>query len=131
MYGDYVNLGYYYTYLSLGTPPQKFSVIVDTGSSLTVVPCKGCRNCGNHMDPKWDYAASSTSRVLSCSDPECFVGGRGSCSSGTSCPFSVHYTEGSSLSGSTVADEACVGSPEHCAGNGNWMTEFPSAAPRR
>lgn len=35
------DLGYYYTNLFVGTPPQKQTVIVDTGSSLTAFPCSG------------------------------------------------------------------------------------------
>ncbi len=37
-------LGYYYTTLFLGYPPQKQTFIVDTGSSMTVVPCNGKRS---------------------------------------------------------------------------------------
>lgn len=34
-------LGYYYINLFVGEPPQKQSVIVDTGSSITAFPCYG------------------------------------------------------------------------------------------
>jgi len=30
----------------VGTPPQRKSVIVDTGSHYTAFPCAGCNNCG-------------------------------------------------------------------------------------
>lgn len=40
--GDTV-LGYYYATLFFGYPPQKETVIVDTGSSITAIPCK-CNN---------------------------------------------------------------------------------------
>jgi hypothetical protein len=40
LYGD-TSLGYYYAYLFVGTPPQKQSVIVDTGSTITAFPCSG------------------------------------------------------------------------------------------
>ena len=35
------DLGYYYVTFSFGTPPQRQTLIVDTGSSKTIVPCKG------------------------------------------------------------------------------------------
>ena len=34
-------LGYYYATLFFGFPPQKQTVIVDTGSSITAIPCHG------------------------------------------------------------------------------------------
>jgi len=37
------DLGYYYVDLFIGTPSQKQTVIVDTGSSLTAVPCSGLK----------------------------------------------------------------------------------------
>ena len=40
---------YFYATLHLGTPPKQFAVIVDTGSTITYVPCASCgRNCGPH-----------------------------------------------------------------------------------
>lgn len=33
--------GYYFTTLYFGTPPQKETLIVDTGSTITAVPCTG------------------------------------------------------------------------------------------
>ena len=40
--GDLLHLGYYSAELSVGTPLQTFSVIVDPGSSVTAIPCAGC-----------------------------------------------------------------------------------------
>jgi hypothetical protein len=41
-------LGYYTASLSVGSPPKSFNLILDSGSSLTVVPCKPCQ-CGYHL----------------------------------------------------------------------------------
>jgi len=40
---------YYTTRLGIGTPPQEFALIVDTGSSATYVPCSSCEQCGKHQ----------------------------------------------------------------------------------
>jgi hypothetical protein len=40
---------YFYAQLGLGTPPHNFSTIIDTGSTVTYVPCANCAHCGVHM----------------------------------------------------------------------------------
>lgn len=40
---------YYTTRLWIGTPPQQFALIVDTGSTVTYVPCSTCEQCGRHQ----------------------------------------------------------------------------------
>lgn len=35
--------GTHYSYFYVGTPPQRVSVIVDTGSHWTAFPCDGCK----------------------------------------------------------------------------------------
>ena len=46
-----VEEGSYYAGIGLGTPPQFFELIIDTGSTLMFVPCISCGdNCGtDHM----------------------------------------------------------------------------------
>ena len=49
---DYVKhacFRYFYATVQLGTPPREFAVIVDTGSTVTYVPCASCgTGCGEH-----------------------------------------------------------------------------------
>jgi len=44
--------------ISFGSPPQKLSVVFDTGSSDTWIPGLGCTSCGIHGI--FDYTESST-----------------------------------------------------------------------
>jgi hypothetical protein len=59
---DYANAQYFGS-VSIGSPPQSFQVIFDTGSSNLWVPKVGCTHCGNPFfgkKKKYDHAASST-----------------------------------------------------------------------
>ncbi|KAH0924362.1 hypothetical protein HID58_024380 [Brassica napus] len=49
LYDDLLANGYYTTRLLIGTPPQEFALIVDTGSTVTYVPCSTCKHCGKHQ----------------------------------------------------------------------------------
>jgi Xylanase inhibitor N-terminal len=84
--------GTHFSYVYVGTPPQRVSVIIDTGSHFTAFPCKGCKACGQHTDPYWDPDASSTAKATSCKDCH----GAFTCSAGEKCTFGQSYSEGSS-----------------------------------
>jgi len=59
---DYAN-AQYYAEVDIGTPPQKFQVIYDTGSSNLWVPEVGCVHCGYAIlgkKNKYDSTKSST-----------------------------------------------------------------------
>jgi len=93
--------GYYYATLHLGTPPRPFQVIIDTGSTMTYVPCSTCSHCGKHADPYFDLSSSSSSQTVSCSDHDrCYT----KLCTGTSCSYTRHYAEDSISSGTIVSD---------------------------
>ena len=62
--GAYIHLAY----LWVGTPPQRVSAIVDTGSGKPAWPCEPCDGCGTHTDPPFDASASATAQAVSGSD---------------------------------------------------------------
>ncbi|KAL6513347.1 hypothetical protein OROGR_020833 [Orobanche gracilis] len=85
LHDDLLLNGYYTTRLLIGTPPQRFALIVDTGSSITYVPCSTCEQCGKHqgarlatcfapeavgalitLDPKFQPELSSTYQPVKC-----------------------------------------------------------------
>ena len=87
--------GTHFSYIYVGTPPQRQSVIVDTGSHYTAFPCSGCSQCGQHTDPYWDLKNSSTATVPKCQNQPCVI--------------SQSYSEGSSWRAIKVVDKLWVG----------------------
>jgi hypothetical protein len=57
---------YYTTRLYIGTPPQEFALIVDSGSTVTYVPCASCEQCGNHQVGLYSFAALPSYQLGPC-----------------------------------------------------------------
>ncbi|KAK9054126.1 hypothetical protein SSX86_025203 [Deinandra increscens subsp. villosa] len=93
LHDDLLLNGYYTTRLWIGSPPQRFALIVDTGSTVTYVPCSTCEQCGKHQDPKFDPELSSTYKPVKC-NIDC------SCDNNREqCIYERQYAEMSSSSG--------------------------------
>jgi hypothetical protein len=102
-------LGYYYTTLFIGNPPQRQTLIVDTGSPITTFPCKACGNdCGkSHFNPYFLPESSFTSGTTKCGTKydnfEC------SKCVDDQCAFDISYLEGSALHGKFIIDDIRFG----------------------
>lgn len=66
VYGN-ASLGYYYVTIFVGHPPQKQSVIIDTGSGQLALPCNKCTGCNpKHIDTPFDMTKSKTAEYITC-----------------------------------------------------------------
>ena len=108
MQGNLHTLGYFSAYVCAGTPEKKFDLIVDTGSSLTAMPCQDCSHCGAHRhqaytNARFDTGRSSSYQEVTCHSPPHGMGVCRSCDK-DQCGYSVSYTEGSTIRGRIVSD---------------------------
>ncbi len=65
--------GEYLTQIGLGTPPQPFTAIVDTGSDLLWTQCLPCTSCYPQSGNAFNPSLSSTYQALNCGNGLCQV----------------------------------------------------------
>ncbi|XP_057972026.1 aspartic proteinase nepenthesin-1 [Malania oleifera] len=83
--------------LSIGTPAESFSAIMDTGSDLIWTQCKPCQECFDQPTPIFDPKKSSSFSKLSCSSSLCTALPASTCSDG--CEYLYTYGDYSSTQG--------------------------------
>lgn len=67
VYPLHARSGTYHAYMYVGTPPQRQTLIVDTGSRLTAFPCHPhCPDCGPHTTNPFHLNASSSYKIVPC-----------------------------------------------------------------
>ncbi|XP_006339969.1 aspartic proteinase-like protein 2 isoform X2 [Solanum tuberosum] len=109
LHDDLLINGYYTTRLWIGTPPQRFALIVDTGSTVTYVPCSTCEQCGKHQDPRFQPEMSSTYQPVKCNiDCTCD-------NEREQCIYERQYAEMSSSSGVLGQDIVSFGNQSELA----------------
>lgn len=105
--------GTHYVDLWCGSPPQRQTVIVDTGSGVTAFPCSGCKDCGvpdYHVDRLFVEKESETFQKSNCDTTKDCLMGRSSCQSGT-CKIGMSYAEGSRWNAYEAVDRCYVAGP--------------------
>lgn len=91
----------YFGKLSIGDPPQKFSVVFDTGSGNLMVPADDCESLACTRHERFSEAASPSSRRLMCDGSEIEEGGEAD---------EVTITFGTGhITGRCVEDKLCLG----------------------
>jgi hypothetical protein len=109
----YQGYGTHYVDLWCGSPPQRQTVIVDTGSSVTSFPCSECEKCGvpdHHIDDLFEEGDSSTYKKSSCaSNDQCST--RGTSCKDESCKITMSYSEGSRWDATMGHDRCYIAGP--------------------
>ncbi|XP_020575271.1 aspartyl protease family protein 2-like [Phalaenopsis equestris] len=103
--------GEYFIDVYVGTPPQHFSLILDTGSDLNWLQCLPCHACFEQSGPIYNPSSSSSYRNLSCTDPRCDLVSRpetsSPCHAGedhSSCPYFYWYGDQSNTTGDLATE---------------------------
>ncbi|KAH7423240.1 hypothetical protein KP509_12G045900 [Ceratopteris richardii] len=97
--------------LTLGTPPQSFPLIMDTGSELVWMQCQPCKSCVNQSAPLFSPSSSSTYAVLPCSSGPC-QSLPGQCGSANSCQYSYSYASQANTQGQLGTETLMLSSPD-------------------
>lgn len=74
LHGTIKDLEYFFVTVELGTPPREYDLIVDTGSTMTYVPCETCTACGTHNHAPYGPTISTTYQQVPCNSSKCACG---------------------------------------------------------
>jgi saccharopepsin len=91
----------YYGTVTVGTPPQKFEVVYDTGSGNLLIPGETCTDQACKIHNRFDHKKSSTMKELNCDGSE--VDGH------STDELTITFGTGK-ITGKCVEDRICVGS---------------------
>ncbi|XP_030542524.2 aspartic proteinase PCS1 [Rhodamnia argentea] len=97
--------------LTVGTPPQNVSMVIDTGSELSWLHCNRTPDYPLSFDP----TRSASYAPIPCSSPTCTARTRdfqipASCDAGNLCHATLSYADASSSEGNLAADTFSIGS---------------------
>eukprot|EP00419_Tripos_fusus_P053064 CAMPEP_0172804910 /NCGR_PEP_ID=MMETSP1075-20121228/5482_1 /TAXON_ID=2916 /ORGANISM="Ceratium fusus, Strain PA161109" /LENGTH=414 /DNA_ID=CAMNT_0013643567 /DNA_START=58 /DNA_END=1302 /DNA_ORIENTATION=+ len=92
----------YFGEITVGTPPQKFKVVYDTGSANLVLPGRTCRTRACRMHRRFSRMRSSTQKRISCHDSHVVRHGK------ARSVLKIRYGRGL-IRGMCLQDRICVG----------------------
>ena len=99
--------GTHHVHMYIGSPPQRQTLIVDTGSRLMALPCEPCRGCGRHASKFYDSSISTTDVIPKCGN--CYLNVSKCSDFSDRCILSQKYTEGSSWTAFETEDVVWFG----------------------
>ncbi|KAG5254206.1 aspartic proteinase nepenthesin [Salix suchowensis] len=99
--------GEYLMKMAIGTPPETYSAILDTGSDLIWTQCKPCTQCFDQSTPIFDPKKSSSFSKLPCSSQLCDALPQSSCKD--SCEYLYTYGDYSSTQGILASETLTFG----------------------
>jgi len=138
MSGGFLTLGSYYANIEVGSPPQAFTVLIDTGSSNLALPFQSCQTCGPSNAPRFIPKKSTTFLPVPCNTKQCnkcsppdYFGNETKCVFGQPvctpgpinknlCGFGITYGGGSSgITGFIGDDTFCFADQQLCVNHHN------------
>ncbi|CAD5186996.1 unnamed protein product [Musa acuminata subsp. malaccensis] len=119
--GNSIGVGNYVTRINLGTPGKSYSVVADTGSSLSWLQCSPCKvECHPQEGPLFNPSSSATYRSVPCSASECdslesATLNPAACTLSNVCVYEATYGDGSFSVGYLSKDTLSLGSGRRLA----------------
>lgn len=96
--------------LAIGTPPETFSAIVDSGSDLIWTQCKPCKQCYDQPTPIFDPKKSSSFSNMPCNSQLCDALPSSTCDSrADNCQYFYQYGDYSTTEGAMATETFTFG----------------------
>ncbi|KAF8043506.1 hypothetical protein BT93_A1735 [Corymbia citriodora subsp. variegata] len=112
-YGVVQHFEAYFVDVYIGTPPQHFPLLLDTGSDFTWIRCATCPDSSDKDELYYDPEDSTSFREISCHDPRCrqvqdLDPLRRCVSENQTCPYIYGYGDGSNTTGNFALETFTV-----------------------
>uniref|UniRef100_A0A0E0QK50 Peptidase A1 domain-containing protein n=1 Tax=Oryza rufipogon TaxID=4529 RepID=A0A0E0QK50_ORYRU len=101
--------GEYLMDLAIGTPPLRYTAMVDTGSDLIWTQCAPCVLCADQPTPYFRPARSATYRLVPCRSPLCAALPYPACFQRSVCVYQYYYGDEASTAGVLASETFTFG----------------------